>query len=127
MSKLHVDATLAAANRMVELQAEVERLTSDRDTLRTRLAAVERDRDNAAKALWSALGERVAAAQRAADIERATVAGIVAWLDDVEGQPIGAGTLRDFGLQDYANRVDAFRELFAGSLRAGAWRGKEAP
>ena len=71
--------------------------------------------------------ERDAAVQRAADMERATVAGIVAWLDDVEGRPIGAGTLRDFGLQDYANRVDAFRELFAGALRAGAWRGKGAP
>jgi hypothetical protein len=71
--------------------------------------------------------ERDAAAQRAADIAQATVAGIVAWLDDVEGQPIGAGTLRDFGLQDCANRAEAFRELFAGALRAGAWRGKAAP
>ena len=102
-----------ANDAIIALRGEVAELLASADADALMLTQVGRERD--------------AAVQRAADIERATVVGIVAWLDDVEGSPIGDGTLRDFGLQDYANRVDAFRELFAGALRAGAWRGKEAP
>lgn len=94
-----------------------------------RLAAAIRERDAAIQRAALAEGklrETTYAALAAREQGEAdTVARIVAWLDDVEGYPIGAGTLRDFGLQDFANRVDAFRELFAGALRCGAWRGKE--
>lgn len=136
-------------------QMALRRLAADlmreRDTLRTRLAAVERERDEAVKALaelreasgtnrWAGdvriavklAAERDAAVQRAERAEqesahlRKVPERIVAWLDD-DTWTVPSGALRDFGLQAFDALGGAFRELFAGLIRTGAWRGKGTP
>ena len=109
---------------MDEIFMERSALESAVDTLRTRLAAVERERDEA-RGEWDvwregcalADTERDAAVQRAADIERATVARIVAFVNtQITAYAVAGDVLR-------ASLIASI----ACSLESGAWRGKEAP
>lgn len=140
LSKEYHDATRRVC---ASLAGQVETLTKERD-------AAIRERDEAlasAHGLTLLVGdmaaERDAAIQRAARAEGKlrettyaalaareqgeadTVARIVAWLDDPEGEPISHEMLRGYGLQDYSQRVETCRDMFAEMIKAGAWRGKE--
>lgn len=116
---------VAAANAYPALVAErdaaIRRAAAaetEADTCRAKAARAEDAQDAWVRHVLQA-DERIAAA------EADTVARIAEWIDDVADSPVGAGTLRDYGLQNHERRVETCRAMLAEMIRAGAWRGKE--
>lgn len=107
--------SLYAAEVLADGCGRTARLEQERDAAIARVAAAE---GKLRETTYAALAARE---QGEAD----TVARIVAWLDDPEGEPISHEMLRGYGLQDYSQRVETCRDMFAEMIKAGAWRGKE--
>jgi len=100
MSKLHVDATLAAAHRMAELQAENEQLKERIGDLEQNLRVAESARDDAR-----------AESQRPARSVKELVAEAVALRDQMRNMPPAATEAELDSLYAYARgRLDPNRD-----------------
>ena len=118
---LHAEAESGLRAERDFLSAEQVRLIREREDVRAQYRAAESamlaSADADALMLTQVGRERDAAVQRAADIERATVARIVAWLRE-------EATVDEH--EDNNEDAEQSRRT-ADAIEVGAWRGKEAP
>jgi len=118
---LHAEAESGLRAERDFLSAEQVRLIREREDVRAQYRAAESamlaSADADALMLTQVGRERDAAVQRAADIERATVARIVAWLRE-------EATVDEH--EDNNEDAEQSRRT-ADAIEASTWRGKEAP